>query len=297
MFTVVIPTLDRPSYLVRAIRSVLAQEVRGVEIIVVDDCSAESYDEILSEFETEVIYIRHASTQGVSNTRNTGLLAAKNEWVAFLDDDDEFRPGYLEYMASNIEASSYSNTFFWCGVEFVQSNINADQRRLYRTYPDVYESSFEATRDALSIGASFGFLIRRDDLIAAGMFNHSYKVAEDTELMVRLLSRGMNPVSVSFIGIVKYEDHISRLASSFEIYSDLNVYERIFMEHSHFFSSNPLQYCIMMRWALRLHIEFSNYPSAKGILWSMFKLGFFHDYLSGSVKLYKKRMVGLLVKA
>ena len=100
--SVVIPTFNRPSLAPLAIKSVLAQTHPAAEIIVVDDGSQQDMREVLGEFGRKIQVIRQVNT-GLSGARNTGIRAAQHEWVAFLDDDDEYGPERLARAAASIK--------------------------------------------------------------------------------------------------------------------------------------------------------------------------------------------------
>ncbi len=99
--SVVIPTFNRAGLVPLAIRSVLAQTHPAAEIIVVDDGSADRTPEVLAEFGSRIRAIRQENG-GLSAARNTGIKAARTEWIAFLDDDDEYAPDRLARAAESI---------------------------------------------------------------------------------------------------------------------------------------------------------------------------------------------------
>jgi glycosyltransferase involved in cell wall biosynthesis len=95
--TVVIPTHARPELLARAIRSVLAQTVAAIEVVVVLDGEDPATTRVLERFSDD--RIRHITLErnsGGGRARNAGVSEARGEWIAFLDDDDEFLPHKLE---------------------------------------------------------------------------------------------------------------------------------------------------------------------------------------------------------
>ncbi len=106
--SVVIPTFNRAGLVPLAIRSVLAQTHPAAEIIVVDDGSADRTPEVLVEFGPRIRAIRQENG-GLSAARNTGIKAAKTEWVAFLDDDDEYAPDRLSRAAESIARHPSAN--------------------------------------------------------------------------------------------------------------------------------------------------------------------------------------------
>ncbi len=96
--SVIIPTRNRSeSLLPRAVKSVLAQTHTELELIVVDDASTDGTAEFVKNLgDPRVRYFRHETCKGHSATRNTGIEVAKGNYIAFLDDDDEWKPQKLE---------------------------------------------------------------------------------------------------------------------------------------------------------------------------------------------------------
>ncbi len=94
--TVVIPSYNRSTLVCRAIKSILRQDYQDFELIIVDDCSRDNTKEIIKPLTNEKIkYIRHSKRKGLAATRNTGIRLSKGEYIAFLDDDDEWMPSKL----------------------------------------------------------------------------------------------------------------------------------------------------------------------------------------------------------
>ncbi|WP_336328791.1 glycosyltransferase family 2 protein [Halovenus sp. HT40] len=93
-------TYNRPSYLERAVHSVLNQTYDNIELVVVDDHSETPASETLSEIDLSGLAadqcVRHEENQGANAARNTGIDAASGEYIAFLDDDDRWVPEKIE---------------------------------------------------------------------------------------------------------------------------------------------------------------------------------------------------------
>lgn len=89
LISVVIPAYNCRATIRQAIDSVLLQEV-SLELIVIDDGSKESIDDIMEAYsgDSRVIFLKNKKNIGVSATRNRGINAAKGEYIAFLDADD-----------------------------------------------------------------------------------------------------------------------------------------------------------------------------------------------------------------
>ncbi|MCF7826062.1 MAG: glycosyltransferase [Candidatus Marinimicrobia bacterium] len=94
--SVIIPTYNRATSLVRAIDSVLAQSFPAHEIIIVDDASTDNTAEFLSKYANAIKVVTNSKNRGVSFSRNAGIQLASSEWIAFLDSDDQWHPDKLE---------------------------------------------------------------------------------------------------------------------------------------------------------------------------------------------------------
>jgi glycosyltransferase involved in cell wall biosynthesis len=105
LVSAVIPVYNGERYLAEAIESVLAQDYRPVELIVVDDGSTDGSGDIARSYPL-VRYIRQTN-RGVSVARNAGIAAGRGEFIAFLDADDVWTPDKLtvqmEYLLTHPE--------------------------------------------------------------------------------------------------------------------------------------------------------------------------------------------------
>jgi glycosyltransferase involved in cell wall biosynthesis len=101
--SVIIPLLNRGPYISRAVKSVLNQTIQNFEIIVIDGGSEDNGPKIIKDFKDPRIHFLVQSGKGVSNARNEAVNYAKNEFIAFLDADDEWMSNHLETILRLIE--------------------------------------------------------------------------------------------------------------------------------------------------------------------------------------------------
>ena len=92
--SVIIPTFNRRHFLREALDSVAAQTYPFFEIIVIDDGSDDGTDELISQYDREINYIRQ-DNRGPAAARNRGIRAARYDFIAFLDSDDRFAENKL----------------------------------------------------------------------------------------------------------------------------------------------------------------------------------------------------------
>ena len=99
LVTVLVPTYNRAGLLPRAIHSVIAQTLTDWELVIVDDGSVDRTPDVVEGFAAgrgdRFTFLRQ-SNRGSSAARNRGIEAARGDFVAFLDSDDEFRRDKLE---------------------------------------------------------------------------------------------------------------------------------------------------------------------------------------------------------
>lgn len=114
--SVVVPTLDRPDSLARALSSLANQRLPrdvAVEIIVVDNSREGSAEQIVAAFSADslpVVFAREP-VPGVATARNAGVKLARGRWVAFLDDDEEAAPDWIANLIEIADRSGADAVF------------------------------------------------------------------------------------------------------------------------------------------------------------------------------------------
>ncbi len=115
--SVVIPTYNRPDLVKKAIGSILLQTYHDFEIIIVDDGMQKRAQSSVEEIhDSRIVYIQNEKSFGGGGARNVGIKAAKGEYVAFLDDDDEWLPEKLEKQVRAFESCGPEVSVVFCGV-------------------------------------------------------------------------------------------------------------------------------------------------------------------------------------
>lgn len=117
-FSIITPTSNRLSRLQRACESVIRQTYLHWEHIIVDDGSDIAVRGLLPLWypSEKIKYIRHDERMERLISFNDGMRAAKNDWIVFLDDDDEYLPMYLEYLADAIQRNPDRKIFNYGGL-------------------------------------------------------------------------------------------------------------------------------------------------------------------------------------
>ena len=192
--TVVIPCYRGEHLVGDAIQSVLAEGER-VEVIVVDDGSPDRSAEVVAAIgDARVRLVRHEKNRGIAAARNTGLVQAKTEFVAFLDQDDMWLPGFVDAALCALrKAGAEKCVLVFC--DEIQRNARGSERRVRVTLPaqrvlDAPPSLLGALlrERFVVLGAS---IIRRTVLVEIGGFDERIRGgSDDFDVVVRLAERG-----------------------------------------------------------------------------------------------------------
>ena len=126
--SVIIPTYNRVKFLPACINSVLKQSIPVEEIIVVDNNSSDgTVNYIRDKFKMVRVLIER--NKGVSFARNLGILNSKNNWVAFLDSDDEWMPDKIQKQIELIKRLNHKVNFIHTNEKWVRNNIILNQKK------------------------------------------------------------------------------------------------------------------------------------------------------------------------
>jgi glycosyltransferase involved in cell wall biosynthesis len=206
--SVVIPAFNRASVLSRAVHSVLRQTVEDLEVIVVDDGSQDETAAIArSHADPRVRLVRLVTNRGVAHARNVGVRAARGEWVAFLDSDDEWLPQRLERQRDQLGADS-SGLVYCRYVRHVPAPVS-------RRVPGPALHGGDAFR-ALVRGwdpLPSCVIARRAVLVATRAFDESLPAFADYDMWLRLAAEGVAFVGLDELLVVKHEAGSGRIST------------------------------------------------------------------------------------
>ena len=201
LITVIIPTYNCDRYILEAIQSVLMQEDCHYEVLVIDDGSTDSTQQLLEPLQDKIRYFKQ-NNQGVAAARNHGLAQAKGSLVAFLDADDYFFPGKLAKQAA-IFAQQPEIGMVHSGWQRVDSEGN----KLLDVCP------WEKTPELDLVGwvrwkpvLPSAMMFRREWLEYVGGFDLRFPPAEDTDLVLRMALKGCKTAWLKEI-TVYYRQH------------------------------------------------------------------------------------------
>ncbi len=205
--SVVIPNYNYEKYVGQAIESVLAQTCQPLEIIVVDDGSTDNSVNVVNRFGPPVKLVQQRN-QHLSAARNTGIRAARGEWIALLDSDDTWDSRKLELQIGALQENP----------EWSYVATTALEAETFPTDSKDTVVSHELTlSDFLTVTPMSGSdaLIKKACFEECGMFDPELKSCEDRDMWLRLAK--------SFRGgrveepLWRYRQHEDQMNRNFEV--------------------------------------------------------------------------------
>lgn len=193
LVSVVIPTYSRNLALTRAIDSVLAQTHEKLEIIVVDDNPPESEwrestQRLMQQYANnpKIHYIKNAQNLGGSGARNEGIKAANGEYIAFLDDDDEYFPEKVEKQLHCFLTTEFEKL----ALVFCDSVMTYDNDKFVCYMKPRYKGCclYEAMVNNC-LAATSQWMAKKEALVDVGMFT-VVPCKQDSTLILKLLAAG-----------------------------------------------------------------------------------------------------------
>jgi len=189
--SVVIPTHNRPDGLSAAAKSIFNQTLLPKELIVVDDGSSPPVSEEVfagcpAGLSTKLL--RNDSPKGANNARNRGIREAAGEWIAFLDDDDEFFYQKIEVIRHSIITNPKADLFYHpseirlVGENIVYTSGTSDASKYRNLVKQLLINNF--------VGGTSMVIIRKSSLVQVDCFDEDLPAMQDKELYIRLAKNG-----------------------------------------------------------------------------------------------------------
>lgn len=232
-FSVVIPVYNGEKTIGKALTSVAKQIVENFEVIVVNDGSTDGTLKEIQNFIEQhpelTIKVISNHNNGRSVSRNIGVIAAKGDFICFLDADDEFKQNHLEEF--NKAISLYPEVgFFFADAEVIRvdnnwAKFNGFLERLMKRgeywktngYYVVFDERFPVMLVQGSLIPMCSTAIQRDILILSGLFNPSFSVAEDFELWFRIsLTNKMIAINKQLSNVYHHSDNTSNPKNTYK---------------------------------------------------------------------------------
>lgn len=238
LVSVVIPTYKRPSETVlRAVNSALKQTYRPIEVLIIDDgpddfAGREAVLNALAPMPENVLYYQHERNMGACAARNTGIALSCGEYIAFLDDDDEWRPEKIARQM-HLFMKNPGLGLVYCRDDVMDDSTGAvmkNDRKCLRgeVFDDLIIDNF--------IGSTSFVLIPRPVFSSVGAFDTEMPAAQDAELWLRIAKE--YPVDYVDQSLVIYHIHGGeRISTNPE--KKLKGFEHLLKKHENYLRAHP----------------------------------------------------------
>lgn len=224
LISVIIPTYNRAAVLPRAINSVLAQKGADFELIIVDDGSTDDTKALYGargpEYGEKAIALRNApsavrvrflsqSNKGPAAARNLGIKEAKGDWIAFLDSDDEWKPGKLK---AQMKFFADHPGYRICQTEeiWIRNGTRVNPMKKHRKFGGpIFEKCLP-----LCVVSPSAVMMHRKLFEEVGLFDESLPACEDYDLWLRIAAK--YPIGlIETPYILKYGGHADQRSREF----------------------------------------------------------------------------------
>jgi glycosyltransferase involved in cell wall biosynthesis len=209
LVTAIVTTYQRPELVRRAVVSVVEQTHKPLQIIVVEDGSDVGLEDWLQEQGLDhVSYERHGDNRGLAAARNTGLRLSRGEYVAYLDDDDEWKPTRIEEQVALLkdlpEDRRRAVGVVYCGTEV--RSPGGSVRAI--GHPVNRGKLREAIVREGAITLSSSFLFSKEALQRVGGYDEKLRSSVDHDIWMSLAAHGYEALTLDRPLVVKYQtDH------------------------------------------------------------------------------------------
>jgi len=216
LFSIILPTYNRASFISKAIESVVSQIYDNWELIIVDDGSTDNTKEIVLSFYDDRINYIYQENKERSAARNNGIRNAKGEYICFLDSDDYYHKTHLQRFSELIKSKNFISGLYFSGLSMNEYN---DVDMVYdislnNNIEFVLVNSFSTPRACFSA-----------EIAKKHLFDETIRIGEDTEFWVRIL--GEFPLFYHNYRTAIQLEHDERSINADVFYCDLRTKKHI----------------------------------------------------------------------
>ena len=266
LVSVVMPTFGRPEFLERAIASVQGQTCSDWVLHVVDDNEPGSAARRETEATVELFaddqrvrYHQQSENMGACVARNTGAALSDAEYLAFLDDDDEWLPAKLERQLALFATVGTDVAMIYTGYRRVHQDValNADVVANLQGHvlPELLRDNF--------IGTTSSVIVRRSAFEAVGGFDAAYPASQDYDLYLRI-ARRYAIRGVTEVLTLSHRHDAGNIGSDTD--AKLQAFHLLLERHADLFDGAPdARACHIRRMATRL-VHRGRGSDARGVL-------------------------------
>jgi teichuronic acid biosynthesis glycosyltransferase TuaG len=188
-FSIIIPTFNSAKFINLALNSIIENNYKDCEVVVIDDCSGDETVELVKlinkNSDIDIRIFINEANKGAAYSRNIGIRKSRYDWIVFLDSDDYFTHDKLstlnKYINNNKRAKIICNSQWWVGKNY---RIRVENYKTYNKKLHPFVSLFR--RNSISTSA---LTIEKKTIESEGGFDASIVSGQDYELWLRLAKK------------------------------------------------------------------------------------------------------------
>ncbi len=230
--SVIIPTYNNSLFLKAAIESVLRQTFQDFELIIVNDGSTDNTEQVINQFrvnDVRITYIKQDNFGGLAGPVNKGLKIAQGDYIAILENDDEWLPEKLEKQVKLLEQSAQDVGCAGCHALIVDCLTKAVKQKKNNPITSNDRDAFLRIVYGENFMTTFSvFLLKKEVFDAVGIIDENLKYGADNDFFFRVFQRFNLAIVPDFL--VKYNIHGSNLT---KVMSVAKIQELEYMLHKH----------------------------------------------------------------
>lgn len=186
--SIIMPAYNSARFIRHAVESVLAQTYTDWELLIVDDCSSDNTEQVVSAIkDPRIRYMRNEQNMGAASTRNRALRQAEGRYIAFLDSDDLWTPDKLEKQIAFMKQHDYAFTF--ANYQIIQEDGTPTNKVLHMPLSLSYHQYLKNT--------AIGCLTVVIDKQKTGYFEMpNIKSSHDMALWLLIMKRGFKAYAI-----------------------------------------------------------------------------------------------------
>ncbi len=189
LVSVIMPAYNASKCIAKAIESVLSQDYRNFELIIVDDGSTDDTKEIIDSFKDDRIRYFYEENAGSASARNLAVKQSNGSFIVILDSDDMITEDFITKHIHEFEKNPQADLVY-CDDCLVDENGKTIKVIEYPEYPDRKSLIRDLFRSGYPI-VSFRTCIRKSVFDKLGLFDESLPVGEDYDMMRRFVKHDM----------------------------------------------------------------------------------------------------------
>lgn len=218
--SIIVPVYQVEDYIERCIKSLISQTYKNIEIILVDDGSTDKSGEICDKFakQDNRIIVIHKSNEGVSSTRNKGIDISTGNYITFVDADDYIDKEYVKILIDMCLKEQVDISIIGT-KDWVNKRIINQSRKLNKKISK--KEGIKELIDNIYFACVIWGKIYKRELFDDIRFNNKTIIAEDMEIIYRLIDKAENGIYVN----------TEQLLYNYEVRENSALHKKITKDH------------------------------------------------------------------